>query len=160
MATRLLERFLEAQDSSGDFGRALREMRAGRKQGHWIWYVFPQLYGLGHSSASRLYGLDGLGEAAEYVRHPILRSRLLEITAAVAARLETGVTLDTLMNSHVDALKLVSSMTLFHATAERLQADEGNRDYESLRQLTGEVLAAAGAQGYSPCRFTLDQLGG
>jgi uncharacterized protein (DUF1810 family) len=157
MTTGRLERFLEAQDA-GDFDRALREMRAGRKQGHWIWYIFPQLSGLGHSSASRLYGLDGFSEATEYLRHPILRSRLLEITAVAAARLEAGVPLDTLMSSQIDALKIVSSMTLFHAVAEKLQADEGNRDYESLRQMTGEVLAAARAQGYPPCQFTLDQL--
>ena len=86
---RNLQRFVHAQDSGGiydgtsTYAEALQEVRAGHKRGHWIWYVFPQMKGLGHSEISKFYGIDGREEAKAYIEHPILRERLVEICEAV-----------------------------------------------------------------------------
>ena len=85
----LLERFVHAQDSgglydgTGTYAEALEEVRAGHKRGHWMWYVFPQMKGLGRSEISEFYGIDGREEAYAYIAHPVLRARLVEITEAV-----------------------------------------------------------------------------
>ena len=85
----LLERFVHAQDSgglydgTGTYAEALEEVRAGHKRGHWMWYVFPQMKGLGRSEISEFYGIDGREEAYAYIAHPVLRARLIEITEAV-----------------------------------------------------------------------------
>lgn len=85
----LLERFVHAQDSggiydnTGTYSEALQEVRAGYKRGHWMWYVFPQMKGLGHSEIAEFYGIDGREEAYAYIAHPVLRDRLVEITEAV-----------------------------------------------------------------------------
>lgn len=105
-----LERFLDGQRFGYDC--ALREIRNGRKENHWIWYVFPQMRGLGHSPNSQFYGIDGKDEAAAYLAHPILGTRLREITGALLV-LE-GKTIDEIMPG-IDAVKLKSSMTLFDA---------------------------------------------
>ena len=82
-----LERFKTAQESPGSgFDTALAEIRAGRKRSHWIWYIFPQLAGLGGSARSKTFAIEGEGEAEEYLRDPLLRARLLEITAAAAGQ--------------------------------------------------------------------------
>lgn len=84
-----LQRFLNAQESGGlydnmpDYQTALQEIRNGHKRTHWIWYVFPQMKGLGHSELSKFYGIDGREEAYAYIDHPILRERLIEATRAV-----------------------------------------------------------------------------
>ena len=86
---RNLLRFLHAQDSggiydgTGTYAQALEEVRAGHKRGHWIWYVFPQMKGLGHSEISEFYGINGREEAKAYIEHPVLRERLVEICEAV-----------------------------------------------------------------------------
>ena len=101
MDTRL-QRFKDAQDQRGSgFEAALAEMQGGRKRGHWIWYVFPQLAGLGHSAMSQTYGIDGLAGAEAYLRDPILRRRLITITLAVAEQLRRGVSIESLMNSSI-----------------------------------------------------------
>lgn len=85
----LLERFIHAQDSggiydnTGTYEEALAEVRAGHKRGHWMWYVFPQMKTLGHSEIAEFYGIDGREEAYEYIAHPVLRDRLVEISEAV-----------------------------------------------------------------------------
>ena len=104
-----LARFVEAQDRSGGYDRALLELRAGRKDSHWIWWVFPQIVGLGASEMSREYSISSIDEARAYLLHPVLGPRLREVTATV--------------NSHRtqsasaifgwDAAKFRSSMTLF-----------------------------------------------
>ena len=105
-----LERFVEAQE--GDYEDALAEIRAGEKQSHWIWYVFPQMKGLGMSWTSEFYGIADLDEAKAYLAHPVLGARLREITAALlqhrrkSARKILG---------HPDDLKVCSCMTLFDA---------------------------------------------
>lgn len=110
-----LERFVAAQND-GVHERALAELRAGRKQSHWMWFVFPQIAGLGRSEIARFYAIADLGEARDYLAHPLLGPRLLEATLAMlewsgrrSAQEILGVT---------DALKFASSMTLFDAAAE------------------------------------------
>lgn len=155
-----LARFTEAQDRpASGFDAALREIQSGAKTGHWIWYVFPQLTGLGLSSLSRTYGIHGLEEAREYLRNPKLRSRLLAITAEVANHLSRGASIDTLMGSSTDALKLVSSLTLFGHAARELHAAEALPDFGALARVATAVLKAAELQGYGPCQYTLGHLG-
>src|SRR6185295_14541875 len=103
---------------------ALAEIDAGQKRGHWIWYVFPQLAGLGRSDMSQAYGIDGVGEAVEYLRDAVLRARLLSMVSALVAQRRTGSTrLTDIMASRLDAAKVMSSMTLFAAVASRLHAE-------------------------------------
>ena len=111
-----IARFVEAQ-AGGEYEGALAEIRAGRKRGHWIWYTFPQIAGLGTSHMSQAYAIHDRSEAEEYLRHPLLSQRLLEIASAAADHLRNGVALNTLMGSSIDAAKLVSSMTLFGEVA-------------------------------------------
>jgi uncharacterized protein (DUF1810 family) len=156
-----VDRFKEAQDRPGSgFESALREIQQGGKQGHWIWYVFPQLSGLGMSSASRTYGIHGVNEAEEYLRDPLLRSRLLGITKAVADQLAQGASVEVVMGSSTDALKLVSSLTLFGHVARKLQPVEDLPEYEALARVAEDVLDAAARQGYGPCQYTLGRLKG
>ena len=109
-----LERFELAQE--GSYERALAELRAGRKRSHWMWYVFPQLAGLGRSATAREYAIRDLGQAQAYLRHPALGPRLIEAARAAAA--SHAATAEELLGA-VDALKLRSSMTLFAlATAD------------------------------------------
>ena len=107
-----LSRFLKAQES--DYETALAEIRSGRKRSHWIWYIFPQLKGLGFSTLSYHYGIDDIDEAKAYMKDPVLSARLIEISRAL-------LTLDSSDPGRVmgfpDDLKLCSSMTLFHAAA-------------------------------------------
>ena len=78
-----LDRFIEAQDRLNTYQTALEEVKAGKKKTHWIWFIFPQMLGIGTSEKSRYYGIDGREEATEYINHPILGERLIEITEAV-----------------------------------------------------------------------------
>lgn len=103
-----LNRFLEAQQTS--YAVALSEIRQGRKDSHWIWFIFPQLRGLGHSPEAEYYGIANLNEAKAYLNHPILRKRLTECTNAILG-LNTDYIDDFL--PYPDSLKLCSSMTLF-----------------------------------------------
>ena len=153
-----LERFVEAQDRDATYESALAEIRAGRKHSHWIWFVFPQLAGLGLSPTSQFYAIEDRDEAERYLRHAVLGARLLTITSAVAEQLRRGRRLDALMGSQVDAVKLVSSMTLFAAVARRLQeaSDPSQKDIAAAAE---DVLLLANAQGYAPCGHTRRQLG-
>ena len=105
-----LARFVEAQDSGGVYDRAVAELRAERKTGHWMWFVFPQLAGLGFSAMSRRYAIASLDEARGYLRHDVLGPRLRECAGIVAA----GARGPDDVFGGVDAQKLRSSMTLFH----------------------------------------------
>ena len=156
-----LERFKQAQeDAHAGYAVALKEIQAGAKRSHWIWYIFPQLAGLGASHASAIYGIDGVPEASAYLRDPDLSGRLLTITTAVRDQLKGGVRLPALMGSHIDALKLVSSLTLFEHAARTLQAAEGGGIHGTLAAIAHEVLDIAEAEGYARCRYTLDVLRG
>lgn len=157
----MIDRFLAAQESRDDgYAAALGEIRAGGKRGHWIWYVFPQLAGLGSSAASRQFGIVGEDEAAAYLRDATLRSRLLEITEAVAARLRSGTPLPLLMGSEIDARKLVSSLTLFGSVARRLADSADDPTQRAFAVLAEEILVIAARDGYPPCEFTERHLRG
>lgn len=105
-----LERFVTAQDRGGTFATAVDELRAGRKRSHWMWFVFPQIAGLGQSSMSRTYAISSLDEARAYLAHPILGPRLIESARSVAEL--DGLTAQDIFGG-IDAIKLRSSMTLF-----------------------------------------------
>ena len=156
-----LDRFRDAQaDLHAGFDSALRELRAGRKTGHWIWYVFPQLAGLGRSSTAVHYGLADVAEAVDYLRDPVLGERLVEAAAVVRSHL-TGprrIGLVHLMGSVVDALKLVSSMTLFAHVATALIATEPAPRFEKMADHAHAILTAAVAGGYDRCAFTEEHL--
>lgn len=105
-----LDRFVEAQDEGGTYERALAELRAGRKASHWMWFVFPQLAGLGHSPMSQRYAIASLEEAQAYLAHPVLGPRLRECAEALLA--VEGRSAEQILGG-IDAIKLRSSMTLF-----------------------------------------------
>jgi uncharacterized protein (DUF1810 family) len=109
-----LQRFVAAQDAGGTYDSALRELRSGRKTSHWMWFVFPQLAGLGRSSTARRYALSDPDEARAYLAHPVLGPRLRECARALTI-LPTDDPVAVL--GSVDAQKLRSSMTLFAAVA-------------------------------------------
>ncbi len=106
-----LERFVTAQ--AADYADALDDIRNGRKHGHWIWYIFPQQKGLGHSYNSEYYGLDGIDEARAYLAHPVLGARLREISEALLIH-EGKRDIDAIMGSSIDVLKLQTCMNLFN----------------------------------------------
>jgi uncharacterized protein (DUF1810 family) len=106
-----LERFVRAQDERGTYDRALAELRAGRKTGHWMWFVFPQVAGLGRSPTAQAYAIADLAEAGAYVDHDVLGPRLLECCRALLD-LDDDLTAERVLGG-TDAMKLRSSMTLF-----------------------------------------------
>src|SRR5438270_13637505 len=142
-----LERFHEAQANSwAGYDRALAEIRAGGKRSHWIWYIFPQIEGLGRSSTARVYAIQDLGEACAYLRDPILRARYEEIVAAMSEQLVRGIRVEDLMGSRTDALKLVSSRTLLRTAAEQLGREDPT--FASLAQCLAALLGQTSEQGY------------
>jgi uncharacterized protein (DUF1810 family) len=138
-----LERFVDAQEA--DYDQALKEIRAGRKQSHWMWYVFPQFAGLGSSPTSQHFAIASVAEAAAYLAHPILGARLLECAEAVLAVADRSARE---IFGSPDDLKLRSSATLFasvsppaspfHRIIERYF--QGRADERTL-----ELIARAGA---------------
>lgn len=105
-----LQRFVDAQNASGTYEQALAEIRRGRKVSHWMWFVFPQVAGLGNSAMSQRYAIGSLDEARAYLRHPVLGPRLIESATAAA---DTHTWSADQIFGRVDARKLQSSMTLF-----------------------------------------------
>jgi uncharacterized protein (DUF1810 family) len=111
-----LSRFERAQDEGRTYERAVTELRAGRKASHWMWFIFPQVAGLGQSSMSRTYAISSLAEARAYLEHPVLGPRLIEATRILTER--AGLSAEDILGA-TDAMKLRSSMTLFaHAAPE------------------------------------------
>ena len=108
----MLDRFLDAQ--RGDYAAALAEVRRGRKTSHWMWYIFPQIAGLGQSSTARYYSIRDLEEAREYYAHPVLGQRLREISGVL---LELRDSDPVAVFGGIDSMKLKSSMTLFAVAA-------------------------------------------
>jgi len=105
-----LERFVTAQDSAGTYRRVVAELRNGRKTSHWMWFVFPQIAGLGRSGMAQAYAINDLAEAQAYIAHPVLGPRLVECAEIVASL--SGLTAEHIFGG-IDAIKLRSSMTLF-----------------------------------------------
>jgi len=112
-----LERFVRAQE--GTYDTAVTELRRGRKASHWMWFVFPQIAGLGRSPTAQRYAIRGLDEARAYLGHPVLGPRLREASTILADELprQPGMTAESIMGG-IDALKLRSSMTLFHLASD------------------------------------------
>ena len=116
---RNLLRFVHAQDNggiydgTGTYVQALQEVKAGHKRGHWIWYVFPQMKGLGKSEISEFYGINGREEAKAYIEHPVLRERLVEICEAV---LYSETSVYDIFGS--DAIKVRSCILLFASVCD------------------------------------------
>lgn len=156
-----LDRFHEAQAGRwAGYAAALAEIRKGRKSSHWIWYIFPQLNGLGRSSTAQSFAIRDLDEACAYLTDPILRDRYVEITAAVENQLAAGASVEGLMGGATDALKLASSLTLFRAAAARLAERDGSPDLARLAQCCDLILQRTTAQGYGPCEFTIRHCNG
>jgi uncharacterized protein (DUF1810 family) len=109
-----LDRFVAAQNAGGTYDLATQELRNGRKVSHWMWFVFPQIAGLGRSETARKYAISSMAEGKAYVAHPLLGSRLIACAGIVAGL--QGRTAREIFGD-VDAQKLRSSMTLFHAAA-------------------------------------------
>jgi uncharacterized protein (DUF1810 family) len=152
-----LDRFHQAQagGSGPSHADALGEIHAGRKVSHWIWYVLPQLAGLGHSAMAQRYGIADVDEAVAYLADAVLGPRLAEITAAIAEQLQAGVSLTALLGD-LDARKAVSSLTLF----ERAASGTPGREpwIRSFLVSAVAVLAAAEAQGLPRCPLTMARL--
>ena len=126
-----LQRFVAAQDAGGTYARAAAELRAGRKASHWMWFVFPQIAGLGYSPTARTYAITSLAEARAYLAHPVLGPRLIECAAILASG--PGRTAEQIFGD-VDAQKLRSSVTLF------MHADPGEPVFRQvLEQYFGGV---------------------
>ncbi|MCU1493034.1 MAG: hypothetical protein JWO62_798 [Acidimicrobiaceae bacterium] len=105
-----LERFVAAQNDGGTFDRAIDELRSGHKTGHWMWFVFPQIAGLGRSPISKRFAISSLAEAVAYLRHAVLGPRLIDCTRIVAEKEDRSAEQ---IFGGIDAQKLHSSMTLF-----------------------------------------------
>ncbi len=138
-----LNRFVEAQEHV--FATALSELHTGRKESHWIWFIFPQLRALGRSPKAEFYGIASLGEARAYLAHPILANRLAQVTDAVLAHRDRSA--HDIFGSP-DDLKFCSSMTLFdtasdhvalrfHTALERFY--NGEPDERTLGLLRGQI---------------------
>jgi len=111
-----LQRFVAAQDAGGTYDHAAAELRAGRKTSHWMWFIFPQIAGLGYSPVSRTYAITSLDEARAYLAHPVLGARLIDCAAILTGL--AGRTAEQIFGE-VDAMKLRSSITLFMHAAPR-----------------------------------------
>ena len=136
-----LQRFIDAQQPV--FDRVIAELKQGRKRGHWIWFIFPQLKGLGHSSNSEFFGISSLQEAAAYLQHPVLGPRLVQCTELVNS--VEGSSAEDIFGE-IDAMKFRSSMTLFAKAApdNRIFADAirkyfgGRLDGLTINRVAGE----------------------
>lgn len=106
-----LNRFLEAQDEI--FQTVVDELASGHKRSHWMWFIFPQLYGLGHSENSKKFGIRSLDEAREYLNHPVLGSRLVQVTLLIEKNKSHPVKI----LGEIDYQKFISCMTLFMLAA-------------------------------------------
>lgn len=126
----MLDRFINAQERTYEV--ALAEIKNGQKKTHWMWYIFPQLRGLGFSQMAYTYGIVDLNEAKEYLAHPILSERLIKITKALLDLNENN---PEVILGDIDALKLKSSMTLFS-----LASEEGSVFYKTLEKFFGGSL--------------------
>jgi uncharacterized protein (DUF1810 family) len=138
-----LERFVVAQDERGTYASAVAELRAGGKRSHWMWFVFPQIAGLGMSATSKRYAISSLDEARAYLDHPVLGPRLADC-ARILMELDSG-DAETILGP-VDAIKLRSSMTLFVRAAPEVAVfrDVLDRYFGGAADERTDALLAAG----------------
>lgn len=130
-----LKRFINAQKNNWD--EAYAEISAGRKESHWIWYIFPQLKGLGQSYTSENYGIGSMDEAVAYLHNDYLRNNLITITKALLACEKKDITE---IVGYPDDLKIRSCMTLFYYAAEKLIFTYSMNDYEDDRDLFKAII--------------------
>ena len=156
-----IERFIQAQQGQDFFPtytEAYKEIAQGRKTSHWIWYIFPQLQSLGHSSTAKHFGIADLQEACDYLQNTTLFEHYNEILHLVLKQLQV-IPLRTLMGGSIDTYKLVSSITLFRKAA-LLLSDEGEGEteqaYQEFIRRCDLVLRKTADQGYPPCQHTLE----
>ena len=133
-----LQRFLDAQEN--DYADALHEIKQGYKQSHWIWFIFPQMRGLGRSYMAEYYGISSIEEARAYLDHPTLKARLLEISTALLQHKDRSTAYEIL--GTIDAIKVRSSMTLFnHIMPKAIFVEVLNAFYNGERdKMTLELL--------------------
>ena len=152
-----LRRFIDAQDGGTStrrdmtaFEAATEELRNGKKVGHWIWFIFPQIE-IGQSEMARKYAIKSLAEAEDFLKNRILRDRLLSTSEIVISQLKNGVNPEVLLGGSTDCLKLSSSMTLFKGISQRL-------DDFALEQVCGDVLKLLVKSSIPLCAATEDWL--
>jgi uncharacterized protein (DUF1810 family) len=153
-----LARFLHAQNlgDPASLDTALNELRAGRKQEHWIWYVFPQLRGLGSSRHANHYGIEGLTEAIDYLLDPLLRERYQQCLSELLYHIRNGTKLRIILGP-TDAYKAISSITLFQQATKRLGAQDQQLVSELLL-MTEEFFRFVSDDNDRPCQATLHYL--
>lgn len=150
-----LDRYVTAQERGGTYQRAVAELRAGAKVSHWMWFVFPQIAGLGMSAMSREYAISSIAEARAYLDHPVLGPRLVECAGIVAGT--EGTSAERIFGP-VDAMKLRSSMTLFAAAADEGDArvgEDGARVGEDGTRAGEDSAGGAAAAGGNVFRAVL-----
>lgn len=152
-----IQRFIEAQqgkDFYPSYQSAYAEIKAGKKQSHWIWYIFPQLATLGYSSTAKYFGIADLNEACELIQNKEFFKNYYEIAQLVLQQLEkTSITI--LMGGTIDAQKLTSSLTLFReAAAFLLSQGIKTHDFTRLIECCDQIFIKISNQGYFPCEQT------
>jgi uncharacterized protein (DUF1810 family) len=155
-----LQRFIDAQKNN--YAQAKSEIKAGRKVGHWIWYIVPQMKALGFSDNAKFYGIEDFDEACEYLRNPILFERYYEMVHIINQQLskKPPLHLIQLMGAKVDAVKLVSSLTLFRGAAAYLELHQGesNHNFKDLKNVCDKIYTTIAKQHFSSCQSTLIHL--
>ena len=155
-----LVRFVEAQNKSEMYERAIVELTNGRKNTHWIWFIFPQARGIGSSHNATYYGIQGIEEAKDFVKHPVLGPRYVEAMHIVHQKLlNDRLSLVTLMSTEIDCLKFTSSLTLFSVALEKLCNDGPSLDTNLMRlEKYIHELVNSKQIGTFPCQRTLELL--
>ncbi|HHT0592076.1 TPA: DUF1810 family protein [Legionella anisa] len=155
-----IQRFIKAQqgqDAYTSFQLAYDELKAGSKQSHWIWYIFPQLKQLGLSSIAQHFGIVDFKEACDYLQNKELFQNYDAITQLVEQQLKRKTPALILMNGDTDTKKLVSSLTLFREAASFLEHQgDISPNFAALAQRCDRILQETAKQGYPPCKHTLD----
>lgn len=147
-----LMRFHKAQEKY--YNQAFEEIKTGKKTGHWIWYIFPQIKGLGKSSNSSEYAISDFNEACDYLNDPKLFTRYVTMIKLVESQLK--IPIKTLMGSDTDAKKFASSLTLFQSAATYLsfQSNDTSQELKDLERCCIKILDAIAEQGYPRCHTT------
>ncbi|WP_131779117.1 DUF1810 family protein [Legionella bozemanae] len=155
-----IQRFIKAQqgqDAYVSFQQAYDELKAGSKQSHWIWYIFPQLKHLGFSAIAQHFGTIDFKEACNYLQNKELFQNYNAITQLVEQQLKRKIPALILMSGDTDTKKLVSSLTLFREAASFLDRQgDTSQDFAALAQRCDRILQETAKQGYPPCKRTLD----
>lgn len=136
-----LKRFLDAQNEYGMYDIAMGELKSGRKRSHWIWYVFPQIKGLGFSYNSQYFGIGSIEEAKQYLENPILRERLVKACSLLKEQAEQGKNMEEVLGG-IDSIKVRSCLTLFDSVSPHdvfedclLVCYDGEKDKKTLELL-------------------------